>query len=52
MPKQNEKDALVDEIIDNASRTPLEYQEWLLAVAKGMAFSKSAQAGEKAPADG
>jgi len=41
MSKQHENSRLLDEIIDKASELPLEYQEFLLAVAKGMAFSRS-----------
>jgi len=32
---------LIDEIIDNASELPLEYQDCLLSIAKGMLFTKS-----------
>jgi len=31
---------LVDEIIDNASALPLEYQDCILEIAKGMAFTR------------
>ena len=33
------KTRTVNEIIDNASVLPIECQEWLLAIAKGMAFT-------------
>jgi len=39
--KQNETVTLIDEIIDNASELPQECQDLLLAVAKGMVFTKA-----------
>ncbi|MCL2571214.1 MAG: hypothetical protein FWE11_02330 [Defluviitaleaceae bacterium] len=41
MQRLQENGHLLDEIIDNASELPLEYQEFILAIAKGMAFSRS-----------
>ena len=32
---------LVDELIVNASTLPIECQDWLLSIAKGMAFTKN-----------
>ncbi len=41
MSKQMNNISIVDEIIENASELPLECQEWLLAIAKGMVFAKN-----------
>lgn len=41
MSKQTENITLVDEIINNASELPLECQDWLLVLAKGMAYTKN-----------
>jgi hypothetical protein len=39
--KQNEDIELIDEIIENVNGLQLEYQEFFLEIAKGMAFTKS-----------
>lgn len=36
-----ERDNLAEEIIKNASELPIDCQEWLLALAKGMNYTKS-----------
>lgn len=41
MSRQNEGVTLADEIIDNASMLPIECQDMLLAIAKGMRFTRS-----------
>jgi len=38
---QNDDITLIDELVNNASKLPLECQYWLLSVAKGMAFTRS-----------
>lgn len=46
MSTQNESMTLAQEIIDNASVLPLECQDWLLAIAKGMAFTTKCLTGD------
>ena len=47
MSVQKTSVTLVDEIINNASTLPLECQELLLSIAKGMAFTKNCIAREQ-----
>ena len=41
----------LNELIENASELPLECQDWLLSIAKGMAFTRKCVALEQAKTD-